>query len=162
MGIKDMFRTPNPKEPDNTMPTPEEQALIDKFARWIVRRSLTVPAIMAIESTKPLNWIGSQMMLVGEPAAWAIEPFLKAAFGFNHKDYLNMQKLMEKRQSMESVLLAIEKYDAEYKIKEDEIKKADKAKKKELRAKRKAKRQKFFRKIFGQEKPEDLSRSIDK
>lgn len=162
MGIKDMFRTPDPKEPDNTMPTPEEQALIDKFARWIVRRSLTVPAIMAIESTKPLNWIGSQMMLVGEPAAWAIEPFLKAAFGFNHKDYLNMQKLMEKRQSMESVLLAIEKYDAEYKIKEDEIKKADKAKKKELRAKRKAKRQKFFRKIFGQEKPEDLSRSIDK
>ncbi len=162
MGIKDMFRTPDPKEPDNTMPTPEEQALIDRFAQWVVRRSLTVPAIMAIESTKPLNWIGSQMMLMGEPAAWAIEPFLKAAFGFNHKDYLNMQKLMEKRQSMESVLLAIEKYDAEFKIKEDEIKKADKARKKELRAKRKAKRQKFLRKIFGQEKPEDLSRSIDK
>jgi hypothetical protein len=157
-----MFRTPDPKEPDNTMPTPEEQALIDRFAQWVVRRSLTVPAIMAIESTKPLNWIGSQMMLVGEPAAWAIEPFLKAAFGFNHKDYLNMQKLMEKRQSMESVLLAIEKFDAEYKIKEDEIKKADKAKKKELRAKRKAKRQKFFRKIFGSEKPEDLGRSVDK
>lgn len=157
-----MFRTPDPKEPDNTLPTPDEQALIDRFAQWIVRRSLTVPAIMAIESTKPLNWIGSQMMLMGEPAAWAIEPFLKAAFGFNHKDYLNMQKLMEKRQSMESVLLAIEKYDADYKIKEDEIKKADNARKKELRAKRKAKRQKLFRKIFGSEKPEDLGRSVDK
>ena len=162
MGIKDMFRTPDPKEPEDNKPTAEEQVLIDRFAQWVVRRSLTVPAIMAIESTKPLNWIGSQMMLVGEPAAWALEPFLKAAFSFNHKDYLNMQKLMEKRQSMEFILLAIEKYDAEYKIKEDEIRQENRARKKELRAKRKAKRQKFFRKIFGSEKPEDLSRSIDK
>lgn len=162
MGIKDMFRTPDPKEPEDNKPTAEEQALIDRFAQWVVRRSLTIPAIMAIESTKPLNWIGSQMMLVSEPAAWAIEPFLKAAFSFSHKDYLNMQKLMEKRHSMESVLLAIEKYDAEYKIKEDEIRKENKARKKESRAKRKAKRQKFFRKIFGNEKPEDLDRSINK
>ena len=162
MGIKDIFSTPDPKEPESTKPTPEEQELIDRFAKWVVRRGLTIPAIMAIESTKPLNWIGSQMMLIGEPAAWAIEPFLKAAFGFNHKDYLRMQKLMEKRHSMESLLLTIEKFDAEYKIKEDEIKAQYKAEKKDNRAKRKAKRQKFFRKLFGSEKPEDLGRSVDK
>ncbi len=162
MGIRNIFRTPDPKETEDQKPTTQEQELIDRFAKWVVRRGLSVPAIMAIESTKPLNWIGSQMMLVGEPVAWAIEPFIKAAFGFNHKDYLRMQVLMEKRHSMESILLTIERYDAEHKIKEDEIRTKHKAEKKVLRAKRKAKRQKFFRKLFGSEKPEDLDKSVDR
>ncbi|MCP4584063.1 MAG: hypothetical protein GY839_20820 [candidate division Zixibacteria bacterium] len=162
MGISDMFRTPDPKEPEDKKPTQEEQELINRFAKWVVRRGLSIPLIMGIESTKPLNWIGSQMMLVGEPAAWAIEPFLKAFFGFNHKDYLTAQRFFEKRESMEYLIIAIEKFDAEHKIKEDEIRAKRKAEKKALRAKGKTKRQKFFRKLFGSEKPEDLDKSVDK
>lgn len=157
MPINDTFRIPEPKQPDNSSkPTPEEQELIDKFATWVVKRGLTVPAIMAIESTKPLNWIGSQMMLIAEPAAWALEPFLKSAFSFNHQDYLKFQHLMEKRWSMEQLILAIEKFDAEAKVKEDELKAQKKAQKNELRAKRKSEFRKFFRKLFGSERPEDL------
>lgn len=159
MTFKDTFKLPGssqPDEGDRNKPTAEEQALIDRFAQWVVKRGLTVPAIMALESTKPLNWIGSQMMLMAEPAAWAIEPMLRSAFKFNHQDYLKLQQLLEKRWSMEELILAIEKYDAEAKIKEDEIKKVVKAKKKELRAQRREKRKKFFRKFFGTQKPEDL------
>jgi hypothetical protein len=156
MRADDTFKLPEPKEPDNSnKPTPEEQELIDKFAQWVVKRGLTVPAIMAIESTKPLNWIGSQMMLIAEPAAWALEPFLKAAFNLNHKDYLKMQRLMEKRWSMEQVILAIEKFDAEAKVKEDELKAQRKAEKKELKAKGQLRHQKIFRKLFGKNKAED-------
>lgn len=165
MTFRDTFKLPGPKQPDDenrNKPTPEERVLIDKFAKWVVQRSLAVPAIMALESTKPLNWIGSQLMLVAEPAAWAIEPMLKSAFKFSHQDYLKLQQLLEKRWSMEELILAIEKFDAEAKIKEDEIKKQLKAKRKELRAQRREKRKKFFRKLFGSEKPEDLGRSVDK
>jgi len=156
--FKDPIEVPDPKQPEDTSkkPTSEEQELIDKFALWVAKRGLTVPAIMALESSKPLNWIGSQLMLVAEPAAWAIEPMLKAAFKFNHKDYLLFQKLLEKRWSIEHLILAIEKFDAEIKDKEDEFKAAQKAKKKELKAARKAKRQKFFRKLMGKERPDDL------
>ena len=156
MKADDTFKLPEPKEPDNTnKPTPEEQELIDKFAQWVVKRGLTVPAIMAIESTKPLNWIGSQMMLIAEPAAWALEPFLKAAFSFNHQDYLRFQRLMEKRWSMEQLILAIEKFDAEAKVKEDELKAKRKAEKKELKAKGQTKSQRLFRKLVGKGKAEN-------
>jgi hypothetical protein len=156
--LKDIFKTPEHKEPegDKNKPTPEEQVLIDRFAVWVVKRGLTVPAIMALESTKPLNWIGSQMMLVAEPAAWAIEPMLKSFFKFNHQDYLKFQQLLEKRWSMEEIILAIERFDAEAKEKEDELRAQRKAERKIQRAKRNAKIKKFLRRFFGSERPEDL------
>jgi hypothetical protein len=156
---KDMFDIPEPPQPDDpkrTKPTPEEQAMIDRFAQWVVLRSLTVPAIMALETTKPLNWIGSQMLLMAEPAAWAIEPMLKAFFKFNHEDYLRFQRLLEKRWSMEQIILSIEKFDSEAKIKDDEQKAIRKAERKKMKAEGKGKRGRFFRKLFGSERPEDL------
>ncbi len=155
---KDMLESPTPPEPDDpnrTKPNAEEQELIDRFGSWIAKRGLTVPAILFIESGKPLNWIFSQGMLVGEPAAWALDPMMKAAFNFTHADYLKLQRLLEKRWSVEFLLQSIEKHDDIQRNKEDEIKKEKKARKKELKAQRKGKRGKFFRKLFGNEKPED-------
>ncbi len=155
---KDMHSDPSPQpdDPKRTKPTPEEQELIDRFGQWVARRGLTVPAILFIESGKPLNWIVSQGMLIGEPAAWALDPMMKAAFNFSHGDYLKLQALLEKRWSVEYLLQSIEKHDEIQQDKEREARKKLKAEKKELRAKRKAKRQKFFRKLFGNERPEDL------
>jgi len=144
---------------DDTKPTPEEQELIDRVAKLVVRKGLTVPAILFFETSKPLNWIGSQGMIILEPFVWAINPFLYAFFRLKHEDYLKFQRLIEKRHNVENLLLAIEKFDSQARIKEDEIRRELKIKKKELRAKRKAKRQKFFRKLFGREKPEDLGKS---
>lgn len=156
----DIFNVPpeqgKPDDPKRDKPTPEEQELIDRFAKWVVQRSLTVPAIMGIESFKPMNWIASQGMLVTEPAAWALEPMLKAAFKFSHKDYLTMQRLLEYRWAPEAILQTIEKFDDVQRQKEDEVRKEMKARKKALKSVRKEKRKKFFRKLFGNEKPEDL------
>jgi len=160
VSLKDIFGYPSSKEPDDTQATPEEQELLDRVARLIVRKGLTVPAIMFFETVKPLNWIGSQGMIFIEPAVWAVNPVLHALFGLKHDDYLKFQRLMEKRHNMENLLLTIEKFDAEAKIKEDELKREQKARIKELKARRRARRTKFFRKLFGQERPEDLDRSI--
>ena len=147
---------PGSHRPDNdSAPTPEEQELMDRVAKLIVRRGLSIPAIMFFESIKPLNWLGSQGMIVAEPFVWAVSPLLHTMFGLKHKDYLTFQRAMEKRHNMENLILTIEKIDAEYQIKEDEIKKQIKAEKKVLRAKRKAKLQKFFRKLFGREQAGD-------
>ena len=157
--VNEMFHVPEPNQPEGNKqdkPTPEQQELIDKFAHWVVKKGLTVPAIIAIETGKPLNWITSQAMLIGEPAVWALDPMLKAAFKFSHKDYLVMQKLLENRWANEVILQTLEKLDVIAKDKEYEIKKEQKAKRKELKAQRKTKRAKFFRKIFGSQKPEDL------
>lgn len=158
MSHKHFFDAPGGKKPDDdTKPTPEEQELLDRFAQWIVKKGMAVPAIMFFEMSKPLNWISSQAMLVAEPAAWALAPFLQAFFGLRHEDYLKYQKLMEKRHSIESFILTIEKFDAEAQIKEDEIKKKYKAEKKELKSKKKAKHKKLFRKILGKEDADDFN-----
>ena len=153
MSHRHFFEMPESKKPDDdTAATPEEQELMDSVARLIVRRGLTIPAILFFETTKPLNWIASQGMIFMEPAVWAVNPVLNALFGLKHEDYLKFQRMMEKRHNMENLLLTIEKFDAEAKIKEGEARKILKEKKKELKAKRKAKRQKFLRKLFGREK----------
>ena len=141
---------------DDTKPTAEEQELMDRFAKWIVRRGLTVPAIIFFETTKPLNWIGSQAMLVAEPAAWALAPFMQAFFGMKHEDYLKFQKMMEKRHNMENLLLTIEKFDAEAKIKNDEIKLKRQAEKKMLKAQKKAEGRDFMGRFFrrGKKRPQ--------
>lgn len=160
MSLKDMLGFSGSKEPEDTRATPEEQELLDRVAKLIVRKGLTVPAIMFFETVKPLNWIGSQGMIFIEPAVWAVNPVLNAMFGLKHEDYLKFQRLMEKRYNMENLLLTIEKFDAEAKIKEEEFKREQKARNKELKAKRKARRTKFFRKLLGRERPEDLDRSV--
>lgn len=159
MGIKDNSKQKKLASSEDTKPTPEEQELMDRVAKLIVRKGLSVPAIMFFETVKPLNWIGSQGMIFLEPFAWAANPVLYALFRLKHEDYLKIQRMMEKRHNVENLLLTIEKFDAEARDKEDELRRELKAKKKELKARRRAKRQKFFRKLLGREKPEDLGKS---
>ncbi len=83
---------------------PEEQeAVLDKFARWVVRRGLTVPAIMALESVKPLNYMFSQGLVFAEPMFQAV---------FNWSEYEALRTALERRECVEIVLLLIEEYDA--------------------------------------------------
>ena len=49
------------------IPEDEQEALLTKVATEIVRRRLTVPAILFLETCKPLNFIGSQMLIALKP-----------------------------------------------------------------------------------------------
>ncbi len=113
MGIKDVFSIPGGKNDDSTKPTPEEQELMDRIAKRIVKWGMTVPAIMFLESVKPLNYIGSQVMVFFEPFVGAI---------FDLKDYSLFQRMMEKRHNLENLLLTIEKFDAEALANERQLK----------------------------------------
>jgi len=64
---------------------------------------MAVPAIMFLESVKPLNFIGSQTMVFFEPIIQTV---------FNFKDYDTFRRALEKREMIEIMLLRIEKYDA--------------------------------------------------
>ena len=56
-----------PPGPDKLPPedglTLEEEELLRKVAQKVVDRRMTVPAIIFLESVKPLSYIGSQVMV---------------------------------------------------------------------------------------------------
>lgn len=81
----------------------EEEAVLEKLARKTVEKRMTVPAIMFLESVKPLNYIGSQAMVFFEPIVQTI---------FNFKDYNTLRLALEKRETLEILIRKIEAYDA--------------------------------------------------
>jgi hypothetical protein len=102
------FRGPLPlKGPEGEEPEDQfsehENELLDKVAKKVVHWKMSVPAIVALESVKPLNYIGSQAMVFFEPMVQAI---------FNIADYDTFRKMMERRESIEMLLQRIEHYDA--------------------------------------------------
>lgn len=77
----------------------EKTALIEKMARAVVDRRLTTPAILFLESVKPLNFIGNQVML-------ALDPIIRIFVTI--EDYGKVAALLEERESIEKLILRIE------------------------------------------------------
>lgn len=92
------------------MPSPErQQELLEKIAHQIVKRKLTVPAIMFFESVKPLSFIGSQAMVFLQPM---VQAFL------NRREYDEITLMMEERENVEKLLCEIERQEAEWQERE--------------------------------------------
>lgn len=100
--------------------TEEELAMLDKLAENVVARHLTAPAIFFLEVSKPLNFLGSQFLLFFEPIIQAI---------FTAKHYTMFREMLERRETIEMLLVRIEALDAERRKKEKEAKQAKKNKK---------------------------------
>ena len=97
---------------------PEEaESILRKFADEIVRRRLTVPAIFILESSLPLNFIGSQGMI-------ALEPFVRTIFSL--PNYRKFALLMESDEKVKRLITLIEIVNHEQKM----AKKRNKEKKK--------------------------------
>lgn len=94
------FETPESGE--QALPE-EEDALLEKLANKVVERGMTVPAILFLESVKPLNYIGSQVLVFFEPVIQTL---------FNFKDYNTLRVALEKRQTIEILIQKIEGLDA--------------------------------------------------
>ncbi|MDF1543869.1 MAG: hypothetical protein P1R58_02060 [bacterium] len=95
--------------------------MVEKVARKVVEKGMTVPAILFLESVKPLNFIGAQALVF-------FEPIVQTLFNFN--DYNTFQTALEKRESIEVLLLKIEEYDAVEHRRQKAIKKIIKTEKK--------------------------------
>lgn len=109
-----------PKPEKDTL-EPEERAVLDKLARKVTEKGFTVPAILFLESIKPLNYISSQALVFFEPIIQTV---------FNFKDYDNFRCALEKRESIEIMILMVEAYDAVVLSREKRIKKYLKQQKK--------------------------------
>lgn len=123
MSFGDWFKAQGPSNP---IPVDEaalaqEQAegeIMQRLAAKVVEWKMTVPAILFLESVKPLNYIGAQAMVFFEPIVQTI---------FNLKDYDTFRIMMEKRENVEKLLLKIEELDAEALRREKELRAARRA-----------------------------------
>jgi len=131
--------------PEEEALSEKEQQILFKLADFIVRKGMTVPAILTLETVKPLNYIGSQAMVFLEPFVQAV---IRDVSGYN-----TFRRMMEKRENVERLLQKVEELDAIQFQKEKEIKKKYKAERKI----RWEKRKRFIRRILGRERPEDTS-----
>ena len=53
---------------------PEDAALFAKLAEWVVARRMEAPAVLFLETVRPLSFVGSQAMHFFQPFARAIFP----------------------------------------------------------------------------------------
>lgn len=122
------FKTPLGAQelpPEHDALTPEEQEIFRKIAQKVVDWNMTVPAILFLESVKPLNYLGSQTMVF-------FEPFVTAIFSapVSVREYNLFRQMMEKRENVERLLQKIEELDAIQLEKERQLKRQRKAEKK--------------------------------
>ena len=110
--LRDMFSM-GQRGKDNTELTPHQDEILTKIAQKVVSWKMSVPAILFLESVKPLNYVGSQMMAF-------FEPFVQAIFSW--KDYDELRSMMEERETVERLLQRIEQLDSEAQEKEKALK----------------------------------------
>ena len=112
-----------PKDvPESNPPIPEEEnAVLERVALKVIHWRMAVPAIVFLESAKPLNYIGAQVMVFFEPIVQSI---------FNFKDYEVFRTALERRENIENLLQKIEKYDAIMYEREKDIRRFIKSEKK--------------------------------
>ena len=80
-----------------------DKAIISKFAKKIVDRGLSVPAIFLLESTKYISFIAGQILIF-------LGPIL--TFFVNDKKYYQFIELIEKKENVEFLIVQIEKTNA--------------------------------------------------
>ena len=81
----------------------EQIQVINRLARRIVRLKLGMVSLLFIESVRPLNFVGSQLLHF-------LSPFVHAFGSFS--DYHQLATLLEDRRSIDLLLEAIEKEEA--------------------------------------------------
>lgn len=98
------FNRSSDQHESSTNPLTEaELKVIDRFAALVVKWDMTTPAILLLESVKPMNYISAQLLVFAEPIVQSV---------FNFRDYETFREALEKRPSIEETLQRIEARDA--------------------------------------------------
>jgi hypothetical protein len=77
--------------------------LIERIARAVVRRQMTVPVLMLLESVKPLSFLGNQLLIFANPVVSLV---------VQSGDYYRFVRMIEDRDNLEKLMLAIESENA--------------------------------------------------
>ena len=84
----------------------DDYALLDRVASFVVKRRMTTPAIMFLESVWPLNFVGSSLMTFFRPTLGLV----LARF-----EYERLERLLEKRCSVKLLIERIENCENNFK-----------------------------------------------
>ena len=76
----------------------EDRQLIDRLARFLVRRRLAMPALLVLDSGRPLSFLGSQMLTFLSPFATLL---------FSPAQYQRFTRLLERRANIDLLIDAI-------------------------------------------------------
>ena len=79
--------------------TAEDHALLARLAEKVVRRELALPAVLFLQSVRPLNSLGSQTMVF-------LRPFLTGLF--KPEDYDRLTRILDRREGIGALVDAIE------------------------------------------------------
>ncbi|MCG3181271.1 MAG: hypothetical protein BIFFINMI_03650 [Phycisphaerae bacterium] len=79
--------------------SPEDIALLDKVAAFVVRRRLVAPAILVLESTGPFGFLGSSALTFFRPIVSIV---------FDTREYERIERLMERRCAADVLIERIE------------------------------------------------------
>ena len=91
------------QKPGSVALTPRQEEILDRLAAKVVEWRMGVPAVLFLESVKPLNYVGSQILVFFSPIVNGL---------FTIRDYDDFVALMEQRGNVEILLRKIEEKDA--------------------------------------------------
>ncbi len=78
----------------------QELTLVEKLADFVIKRRMAEPALIFLESMRPLNFIGSQAMVFFRPILTGF---------FSPDDYERLSQILEKRTSIDILIEEIKK-----------------------------------------------------
>lgn len=90
-------------------PTGEQKAVVEQITEEVVKRKMGTPALIFLETMRPLNYIGSQVMHF-------FNPFISAIMTTDK--YNRFTEFLEHRKSVDYLCDRIEYYENEYGKKE--------------------------------------------
>jgi len=91
---------PGPQEPNE-----DQFALIDEICRRVATSRMALPGVVVLEMTRPLGYLGSQLMHGMSPVIWAL------ARKETLQDYRRIAEYLERRGSIEWICQRIEWYE---------------------------------------------------
>ena len=80
-------------------PDPREREVATRLAQFVARRQLLTPALMLLESGRPLNFIGSQVLAFLAPFATLV---------FSPEEYEVLVRLLERRLGIDLLIEALD------------------------------------------------------
>ena len=78
----------------------DDRALLERLAKRVVELRLETPALLTLETARPLSVLAGQAMLFFEPFAQAL---------FRLPDYRRLAALIERRDALEALATMIER-----------------------------------------------------
>jgi hypothetical protein len=93
----------DPEKPEEI--PPEQREVAQKICREVVRRRMTTPALMMLELSRPLGYLGAQAMHFFAPIASVL---------VNPGQYEQFALLLERRDAIEYLCRQLESLEAQY------------------------------------------------